>query len=586
MKACNLNHLWGRLIIAELVRNGVTEFCLSPGSRSTPLAIAVAERADIESTVHYDERGSAFRALGIAKATGRPAVLICTSGTAVANFYPAIIEASQSAIPMIILSADRPMELRECGASQTIDQVKIFANYLRWSFDLLPPDEQVKPEFLLTTIDQAIERSLFAPPGPVQINCQFREPLAPLGPERDYSEYTKSTSAWLSGKSPYTSFHNKEGVASQSTIKTVAALARSAKRGVIVSGTIPAHLDVAPIVTLAEKWQWPVLSDICSGTRFTGTQSSNVICHFDSYLRHEDLRQRIAPDVVLQFGNSGISKSLMQYAASASESYIIVTGTATRIDPHHRLSHQIVADPVLFAEQLAKVDDIPDSKILPNLAMYDEIAQQCLRELTSTSSKDLSELQVLSETCRLNSATRGVFLATSMPIREADVVARQSDCRLFVSANRGVNGIDGTIASAVGFSNGLHLPVTLLIGDLAALHDLNSLALLRESRNPIVMIVINNDGGGIFSMLPVASASPHFEKFFATPHGCDFRNAAEMFGLKYHCPANLKDFATVYRHSLKSKKSVLIEVHCSRDENLRQHQMLWNAVKNKIETQF
>jgi 2-succinyl-5-enolpyruvyl-6-hydroxy-3-cyclohexene-1-carboxylate synthase len=178
-----------------------------------------------------------------------------------------------------------------------------------------------------------------------------------------------------------------------------------------------------------------------------------------------------------------------------------------------------------------------------------------------------------------------MFLATSMPIREGEIVARQSSTRLFVTANRGANGIDGTIASAVGFCDGLGLPVTLLIGDMASLHDLNSLALLREARHPVIMVVLNNDGGGIFSMLPVASIPQYFEKFFATPHGCDFRNAAEMFSLKYYNPSSLKDFATVYRHSMKSKKSALIEVHCSRDDNARQHQLLWEAVRDKIETQ-
>lgn len=586
MKACNLNHLWGRLIVEELIRNGVSEFCLSPGSRSTPLAIAVAERDDVDSTVHFDERGSAFRALGFAKATGRPAVLICTSGTAVANFYPAVIEASQSATPMIILSADRPVELRDCGASQTIDQGKMFGSYLRWSFDLLPPDERVTPELVLSTIDLAVQKSLHSFPGPVQVNCQFREPLAPLGTEQDYSEYTKSINKWRIGRSPYTTYHSSEQVAPQPSIDIIIEQLRSAKRGVIIAGTLAAHCEVSPIVTLAEQLHWPLLSDICSGTRFTGIKSSCIICHSDSYLRHTDIRSRLAPDIVLQLGTAGISKSLMQFATSATASYVIVTDRPDRVDPGHKATHQIAADPVLFAEQLATVGGIPDSKLLSDFVKYDEIAQLCLKELNPASNKELSELQVISEVFRLNNAERGVFLATSMPIREADVVARQSDFRLHVTANRGVNGIDGTIASAVGFSDGLSLPVTLLIGDLASLHDLNSLALLRESRYPVIMVVINNDGGGIFSMLPVASASRHFEKFFATPHGCDFRNAAEMFGLKYHYPSSIKDFATVYRHSLKSKKSTLIEVHCSRDENVRQHQMLWDAVRNKIEKQF
>ncbi|MGB5137281.1 MAG: 2-succinyl-5-enolpyruvyl-6-hydroxy-3-cyclohexene-1-carboxylic-acid synthase, partial [Candidatus Zixiibacteriota bacterium] len=176
-------------MIAELIRCGISEFCVSPGSRSTPLALAVAENPDARALVHFDERGSAFRALGLAKATGKPAVLICTSGTAPANYYPAIIEASRSATPMIILSADRPMELRDTGAAQTIDQVKMFGDYLRWSIDLLPPDTQVPPEVVLTTIDQAVRMSFGRQAGPVQLNCQYREPLAPHEKTQDYSDY-------------------------------------------------------------------------------------------------------------------------------------------------------------------------------------------------------------------------------------------------------------------------------------------------------------------------------------------------------------------------------------------------------------
>lgn len=586
MKACNLNHLWGRLIVAELVRNGITEFCLSPGSRSTPLAVAAAECDDIRTTVHFDERGSAFRALGVAKATGRPAVLICTSGTAVANYYPTIIEASQSATPLIILSADRPAELRECGASQTINQVAMFGDYLRWSFDLLPPDEQISPEFLLSTVDYAVHKSFNFPAGPVQLNCQFREPLAPLGAEQDYSMYTESIKDWATRTSPYTGYLNSHRTVSDLNMKPLLDAVRSSKHGVLIAGTLPAHLDVTPIVKLAEQWRWPLIADISSNARFTGCESSGVICHSDLYLRHEQIRSETRPDVVLQFGTAAISKSVMQYAASASTHYIIVADSPDRVDPLHRATLQISADSVAMARQLATEGEVPASSLLKNFNRYDEVAQQCLKAMSTPIDKEISELQVVGEIFRLSVASRGIFLATSMPIREADSVARQTNARLIVTANRGVNGIDGTIASAVGFANGLELPVTLLIGDIASLHDLNSLALLRQSDYPVIIVILNNDGGGIFSLLPVASIPQHFEKVFATPHGCDFRYAAEMFSLKYHNPASLKDFATVYRHAWKSRKPALIEVRTSRDANASQHRSLWEAVRDKIETQI
>ncbi len=584
MRAHNINQLWARLLIAELARCGISEYCISPGSRSTPLALAVAECEDSCHVVHFDERGSAFRALGLGKATGKPAVLICTSGTAVANFYPAIIEASMSATPMIILSADRPAELRSCSSSQTIDQVKMFGDYLRWSIDLLPPNEQVNPEFLLSTIDQAVFRSLSSPAGPVQINCQFREPLAPLGELRDYTNYLKSISRWLENSEPYTTYQSEAVSVTSSAAEPIAAIAKSAKRGLIVAGALPAHVDSAAIADLAEKWQWPVITDICSGVRFTGKRRTTVICHGDLFLRSEIAHSTLQPDVILQFGSPPISKSVNQFCSTASSQYVVVADRPDRIDPQHRVSMRLQAEPGSVATLLREVG-VPKSDLLRQLVEFDSVAQDSIRALSSTPGASLSELHIAGEMIRASTSSRGIFLATSMPIREVDSVALQSDTRLHVSANYGANGIDGTIASAVGFSDGLRLPVTLLIGDLAFLHDLNSLALVARSRFPVTVVILNNDGGGIFSMLPVLDIGSRFEEFFGTPHGRDFRNAAELFDIKYHCPGTAKDFATVYRHSLKSKKSALIEITCRREENLRLHRELWKTVQDRIEKQ-
>lgn len=584
LKAHNINQLWARLLVAELVRCGISEFCISPGSRSTPLALAVAECEDSQHVIHFDERGSAYRALGLGKATGKPAVLICTSGTAVANFYPAIIEASMSATPMIILSADRPAELRSCGTSQTIDQVNMFGDYLRWSVDLLPPDEQVGPEFLLTTVDQAVFRSIFSPSGPVQVNCQFREPLAPLGELRDYTGYLKDLSRWLKNSDPYTVCQSETVSVSSTSVERIMAIAKSAKRGVIIAGALPAYVDSAAIADLAEKWQWPVIADICSGVRFTGKRKANVICHADLFLRSNELHARMQPDVVLQFGSPPISKVVNQFCATASSQYVVVADRPDRIDPQHRVSMRLQAQPDSVATLLHEVST-PRSEILRQLVESDSIVQDSIRALSPTPGASLSELHIAGEIVRASTSSRGLFLATSMPIRETDSVAVQSDARLHVSANRGANGIDGTIATAVGFSDGLRLPVTLLIGDLAFLHDLNSLALVAKSRFPVTVVILNNDGGGIFSMLPVANIGPRFEEFFGTPHGRDFRYAAELFDIKYHCPGTAKDFTTVYRHSLKSKKSALIEIACTREGNLRLHRELWKTVQDRIEKQ-
>lgn len=580
MKAAGINQLWAKLMVAELVRCGVSNFCVSPGSRSTPLVLAVADNPDAHVSVHFDERGSAFRALGYAKATGKPAVAICTSGTAVANYYPAVVEASQSNTPLIIISADRPSELRDTGAAQTINQVNIFGNYPRWQVDIAPPDTQVSPSYLLSTVDHAFR---MAADGPVHLNCQFREPLAPLPDLHDFAVYLKPVANWLKGQTVCT----EHAFASSQTdiqVARVTELAKSASRGVIVASNLPAHIDATPILELAALWQWPVVADVGSGLRTSGQKSANVICHADLYLRNERISELLKPDFVLQFGTAPISKHIAQFAASASEAYVVVNAGRARVDPYHRVTLRIECEPTQFAAGLLALSGVGPSELLDRFTKYDLLAQEALqKEVSGAPTDPISELQVASETARIVPTERGLFLATSMPIREFDCVASPIEQRMHVAANRGTNGIDGTIATAVGFADGLELPTTLLIGDLAMLHDLNSLALVRQSRQSITIVVLNNDGGGIFSMLPISESTSHFEEFFGTPHGLDFRNAAEMFGIKYHNPGTIKDFGTVYRHSLKSKKSSIIEVSCSRKENVRQHRQLWKVVQERIE---
>ena len=580
MKAAGINQLWAKLMVAELVRCGVSNFCVSPGSRSTPLVLAVADNPEAHVSVHFDERSSAFRALGYAKATGKPAVAICTSGTALANYYPAVVEASQSNTPLIIISADRPSELRDTGAAQTIDQVSMFGDYLRWRVDIAPPDMQVSSSYLLSTVDHAFR---MAASGPVHLNCQFREPLAPLPELQDFAAYLKPVANWLEGQSVYTEYSAASSF-TDTQVERVTSLAKSASRGVIVAGNLPAHIDTTPILELAALWNWPVVADAGSGLKTSGQKVKNVICHADPYLRNEHISELLKPDFVLQFGTTPISKHIAQFAASAGDAYVVVNAGNARIDPHHRVTLRIECEPAQLAASLLASSEAWQSELLDRFTKYDLLAQEALqKELSGAPTDPISELQVASEIARIVPADRGLFLATSMPIREFDCVASPTEQRLHVAANRGANGIDGTIATAVGFADGLELPTTLFIGDLAMLHDLNSLALVRESRQAITIVVLNNDGGGIFSMLPISESTSHFEEFFGTPHGLNFRNAAEMFGIKYHNPGTIKDFGTVYRHSLKSKKSSIIEVSCSRKENVRQHRQLWKVVQERIE---
>ncbi len=578
MNATSLNQVWGRLLIEELIRCGVNHFVVAPGSRSAPLALAVAENPRCTKTVHFDERGAAFYALGYAKATGRPAAVLCTSGTAAANLFPAVVEANYSGVPLIVLTADRPPELRDTGASQTIDQINLFGSQVRRFFDVPTPTAEVGPQVLLSTVDTAVAHSLGPDPGPVHLNCPFREPLAPIGLEKDFSEYLKPVENWLSRATPFTLYAKPHSAIADSDIAVLAEQINSAKRGVIVAGYGLAGRAAEAIADLAEKLQWPLLAESTSGLRASDRSGPTTMAHYDLYLRSEAIVRRLRPDLILQFGRSPISKATMQYLSDSGAQWIVVAETPRRIDPVHRTGLRIGADPAAIAAALKGNVQEKTSGLLAHFQSLDALAVELLEPLSNSKSAELHELTIAF--LALKSASC-VFLAASMPVRLAEMAAAAGGVVALISANRGVNGIDGTVATAAGFACGASAATTLLLGDLALLHDLNSLALLRSNPQPVVVICFNNDGGGIFSHLPIAKVGEMFEPYFGTPHGLTFRAAAELFNIKYHEPKTPKDFATVYRAALKSKKPALIEIRTSRETEVEWLRKLWIRVEEK-----
>jgi 2-succinyl-5-enolpyruvyl-6-hydroxy-3-cyclohexene-1-carboxylate synthase len=576
MKATNLNHLWGKLIFAELARLGVEQVCLSPGSRSTPLAIAAAESENHTVTIHFDERGAAFAALGYAKATGHAAALICTSGTALVNYYPAIVEANLSQTPLLILSADRPEELRDCGAPQTIDQVDIFGRYLRCILDLPAPTEEIAPDWLLERVDQTVAATSGSYAGPVQLNCQFREPLAPLGELQSWDEYLQPVRRWLTTDQPFTS-PKQPGVTVLPSAKIVAQIGR-VQRGVILAGPLPAHARHDKIVELANKLGWPLLADISSGIRFAN-ESECVLSHADLYLRDQQIAKVLRPDLVLHFGGVPSSKAVLSFLAELSADYIQVSEHEHPQDPLHVVTERVQANPNDFAEQLLLVEPQSNSDWSVVWQQADNVAGETV---TGAFETELSELAVAQLLPTLLAPSSGLWLANSMPIRDVDALAHRRSASIVVGSNRGANGIDGTVASAVGFAGGLGQPITLLLGDLALLHDLNSLALVRDSEQPVIVIVLNNNGGGIFHFLPLAEVDQHFEKYFGTPHGCTFEKAAGMFGLEYCQPNNIPSFKQEYLELANAGRSVVIEITSSRERNLEQHKSLWLKVATAV----
>jgi 2-succinyl-5-enolpyruvyl-6-hydroxy-3-cyclohexene-1-carboxylate synthase len=574
------NRLWADLIVEELVRSGVDTFCVAPGSRSTPLVAALAANEKVESIVHFDERGSAFAAIGYARATGRPAAWVTTSGTAVANGLPAVVEAATDNVPMILLTADRPPELRETGANQTIVQPNIFGTYSRWSFDLPVPDLAVDPAAILTTVDQAVYRARRTPRGPVHLNLMFREPFLP---EPDEAPDLLAPGRWRERERPYTLYAAAEPSVSAGEVERIREAVSGVERGLVVAGRLRLRQEGDAAVRLAESLGWPLLPDVASQVRL-GARSKSLAPFYDALLAGEGFGEAHAPEAVLHVGGRALSKRLERFlAASRPDPYVVVRESPARLDPGHLVTHSVEAGVVRFCDALAEPsgESVPGGSArlhAPWTAGWREASERtdvALEEVFSRTG-ELNEPLVARMISRHIPEEHGLCVASSMPIRDLDTFAAASGAAVPVAANRGASGIDGTVATAAGLARGLGGAVTLLIGDLALLHDLNSLALLRGT--PAVVVVLNNDGGAIFSFLPVARHLEFFEPYFGTPQGLGFEHAARMFDLDYERPFSPRDLVETYRAACQRDGPTLIEVRTDRQENVALHRRLLEEI--------
>ena len=571
------NRLWADLIVEELVRSGVDFFSVAPGSRSTPLVAALAENERARALVHFDERGTAFAALGYARATGLPAAWITTSGTAVANGLPAVVEAATDGVPMILLTADRPPELRQTGANQTIDQPDIFGDFVRWRFDLPAPDLGIDPSMVLTTIDQVVYRAVRAPRGPVHLNLMFREPFLP-----DEDEPPSGPDSWTEGEEPYTRYAATRPAVDQTEIGVLRDALAPAGRGLVVAGRLASREQGEAALRLAESLGWPLLPDVGSQIRL-GAGSKNLVAHYDALLAGDRFAAAHAPDAVLHLGGRSLSKRLERFLyGSRPDPYAVVRENPFRLDPFHRVTHSVESDIEDFCAAMVRAAaDRPFARDESWTTGWREASEETGRRMEDLlfAAKEPSEPVVARLVSREIPADHGLVVASSMPIRDLDTFATVAGAPVPVAANRGASGIDGTVATAAGFARGLGRPVTLLIGDLALLHDLNSLAMLRGLR--VVVVVLNNDGGGIFSFLPVAGHERFFEPFFGTPQGVGFEPAAAMFGLGYERPVTSKELLLAYRAACSREGSTLIEVETDRRENAALHRELLAEVSDR-----
>ena len=569
MRAVNPSQALAVTLVDEFIRHGITHAVLAPGSRSAALALALAEDDRIELMVGIDERSAAFLALGIARAMNRPALLACTSGTAAANFLPAIVEATNDRVPLIVLTADRPPELRGTGANQTIDQLKLYGDAVRWFCEMGTPDgHSGGPRHWRSSASRAFAEStgVTGAPGPVHLNLAFREPLVP--------EPVEGFDLDLAGRPegrPWTQTRRTPRRPETSDVGEVARLIAVHDRGVIVAGA--GALDGPALLELARRAGYPVLAEPASNARL----NAPAVAHYEALLRNEPFVADHRPSLVLRFGKSGLSRALGRYLESC-ENHLSVDPDGAWVDPQ-RLAHRMIhADPGLLCRAVAeRVADRGDSKWQRAWRRGDDLARQALDEFLDAL-EEPSEPRIARDVSAALPEGCNLVVSSSMPVRDLDGLMAPRD-GVRVHGNRGANGIDGFVSTTLGIALGSGRPTVALCGDLALLHDQNGLLNARALEGiGCVFVIVNNDGGGIFSFLEQAAYPDHFERVFGTPHEVDFADIARVHRCGYALVDDPKSLATRLSGALDKKGVHLIEVRTERASNVVVHRDMYAAV--------
>ncbi|AUX08686.1 2-succinyl-5-enolpyruvyl-6-hydroxy-3-cyclohexene-1-carboxylate synthase [Halalkaliarchaeum desulfuricum] len=554
MTAPNRNALWAQAIVEELVAAGVDAACLTPGSRSTPLAVAFATHDDVHVFSHLDERSSAFFALGRARRTGRVTPIVCTSGTAAANFHPAVLEADRARVPLLALTADRPPELRDSGANQTVDQEKLYGGAVRYYKDLPEPEAAPrKLRSLRTTVARALSAAEGTPAGPVHLNVPFAKPLEPTAVEGDVPDDLDPVAA--EGRRPSQSttepFVDRMPGTPELDDGRLRRLADDleAERGLIVAGPAdPPRFDRESIVALSHATGYPILADPLSGLRFGGhVRVAPVISGYDGYLTVDPddapagpVDDWPAPEVVLRLGASPTSKPLREYLARTGADQYVVDPAGEWREAEFSATDLVVADPSRLCARLSEVVRGRSSTAEQWRRRWEtadrihfEEARKWIDRGDGMQGRALYEGWVLADVVDLAPDPATVFVSNSMPVRDADRFAAADTSAVTMLGNRGVSGIDGIASTALGAGSGTTDELICVLGDLAFYHDMNGLLALDRCGIDATFVLVNNDGGGIFHKLPIERFDPPFTRQFKTPHGLDFEPSEELYGFSF-----------------------------------------------------
>jgi 2-succinyl-5-enolpyruvyl-6-hydroxy-3-cyclohexene-1-carboxylate synthase len=553
----NVNTLWSSVLVETLFRLGVTTAVISPGSRSSPLTVAFAQHPQLTTIPVLDERSAAFFALGKGKITGKPTALVCTSGTAGANFYPAVIEARESGVPLLVFTADRPPELRHCHSGQTIDQQRLYGHYPVWQVELaLPSDEIEQLCYLRQTLVQATSRSRFPTSGAVHLNLPFRDPLAPTphsvqrnGSDFDgfFSHLVPAATPTLQQPLPWETW-------------------RSCDRGVIIAGVdqpLDAEKYCSAIAQLANTLGWVVLAEGLSPVRNYAHLVPNVISTYDFILRDREVANALTPQMIIQIGAFPTSKTLRTWLSSISPQYWMIEARGENLDPLHRQTIPL----------RVSIEEMSNVKLsFPRLSAYQKqwlSLEQKTRQTIDhqfTATTQLLEPKIAWFLSQILPEKTPLFIANSLPVRDVEWFWQPNSRQIYPLFNRGANGIDGTLSTALGIADHQKQAVCLT-GDLALLHDTNAFLLSKKLRGHLTIILVNNNGGGIFEMLPISQFPEVFEEYFATPQDIDFSALCATYGVDYQAIQSWQELASLLKPLPTERGIRVLEIVTNRRES-------------------
>lgn len=575
----NLNTLWASVIAETLARLGLQTAIACPGSRSTPLTVAFAQHPQIETLPILDERSAAFFALGVAKQTNLPVVLICTSGTAGANFYPAVIEADYSHVPLIILTADRPPELRHCHAGQAINQTQLYGQYSRDYVEIATPSrDRALLRYLRQSLLQAWQIAQFPVAGAVHLNVPFRDPLPPL---------PDGTTAELAANWDEDFFSHVQPQKITTVMANITTVMEAVKdwyncdRGIIIGGLAQPQAPekyVDAIAHLSQTLGFPVLAEGLSPLRNYRDRNPYLISTYDTFLRNPKLAQSLEADVVIQIGELPISKELRAWLEQTQPQRWIIDPHPENFDPLHGKTRHLC----LSIEQLAaQLSDIAASSEYLHQWLQAEAEMRSRIDSTLDAVTDMFEGKMAWLLSQTLPPQTPLFIANSMPVRDVEYFWQPNRDRIQPFFNRGANGIDGTLSTAMGIAHRNRSSV-LLTGDLALLHDSNGLFQASRLQGHLTIILMNNNGGGIFEMLPIAKFDTVFEDYFATPQTVDFAALCQTHGIEYEFISTW-DLLRDRINPLPTTGVRLLEIRCDRHADAQRRKMYFAKLAGSIE---